>query len=512
MAPGALLDDYSHLETDLAPRPSKKTKVEIPNIDGKESEDSTVTRRHPLGVRPAGNSFLSDVNLKHACGTLSMVPDETLALLLEYLDPIPLLRLGGTCRALHAFTRSEELWRAFFTESPPVSFSWRGTWRSTYLSQSPANEPRVNCSDLFSDVLHRPFFCAHVSLDPFVTNIPVRNRIQRITDSTADEVFSADRPLILTQPVTQWQAYKEWSVEYLLEKYHDVKFRAEAVDWPFSTYVSYMRNNHDESPLYLFDRSFAEKMAITVGDASSSLPSPTTAAAYSPPSCFGVDQDLFSVLGPLRPAHRWLIVGPARSGSTFHKDPNGTCAWNGVLRGRKYWIMFPSSSSLPPPPGVFVSADQSEVTSPLSIAEWLLTFHAEARATDGCQEGICEAGELLYVPAEWYHLVVNLEESVALTQNFVPRGKLADVLSFLKEKRDQVSGFNSGVADPYEVFVRKLRENEPVALEEALAKLEKRGKSGRGRWEEITKVETDHDEGGGFSFGFGGDEEEEEIA
>ena len=71
------------------------------------------------------------------------------------------------------------------------------------------------------------------------------------------------------------------------------------------------------------------------------------------------------------------------SGSTFHKDPNATSAWNAVITGSKYWIMFPSSSTLPPPPGVFVSADQSEVTSPLSIAEWLLGFHAEARRTPG---------------------------------------------------------------------------------------------------------------------------------
>ena len=61
--------------------------------------------------------------------------------------------------------------------------------------------------------------------------------------------------------------------------------------------------------------------------------------------------------------------------------------------------MFPSSKDNPPPPGVFVSEDQSEVTSPLSIAEWLLGFHAEARKTRGCMEGICGEGEVLHVPS-----------------------------------------------------------------------------------------------------------------
>ena len=107
----------------------------------------------------------------------------------------------------------------------------------------------------------------------------------------------------------------------MLRLYGRVEFRAEAVDWTFSTYCKYMEKNYDESPLYLFDRSFAEKMRLTVGQ--------VEGAAYWRPECFG--PDFFEVLGDERPAHRWLIIGPERSGSTFHKDPNGTSAWNAVI-------------------------------------------------------------------------------------------------------------------------------------------------------------------------------------
>lgn len=259
-------------------------------------------------------------------------------------------------------------------------------------------------------------------MEPFVNDIPLRNQIRRLSSLTFDDFSESltNTPFVISEPTRQWPVYKAWSVDTLLKLYKHVKFRAEAVDWPLDVYVDYMKNNNDESPLYLFDRSFAEKMKIKVADSSDAhideAPGPETlgndrVTAYWPPSFFG--PDLFSVLGEQRPDHRWLIIGPARSGSTFHKDPNATCAWNAVLRGRKYWIMFPSSATLPPPPGVYVSADQSEVTSPLSVAEWLLGFHAEARRTEGCVEGICEQGELLYVPAGWYHLVVNLEDSIA---------------------------------------------------------------------------------------------------
>ena len=65
------------------------------------------------------------------------------------------------------------------------------------------------------------------------------------------------------------------------------------------------------------------------------------------PSCFS--EDLLAVLGSGRPDHRWLIWGPARSGSTFHKDPNATSAWNAVVRGRKRWLLYPPSAQ---PPGL----------------------------------------------------------------------------------------------------------------------------------------------------------------
>lgn len=339
-----------------------------------------------------------------------------------------------------------------------------------------------------------------------MSNIPSRNQITRLPDLSPEE-FQAEwssKPFILTQPVKQWPAYKNWSVDSLLAKYGDTVFRAEAVDWKLSTYVDYMRNNADESPLYLFDRAFVSKMGLKVGP-----PEEEPDATYWPPPCFG--EDFFSVLGNDRPDRQWLIIGPERSGSTFHKDPNATSAWNAVIRGSKYWIMFPSSSKLPPPPGVFVSDDQSEVTSPLSIAEWLLCFHEEARRTPGCIEGICGEGEILHVPSGWWHLVVNLEPSIAITQNFTPRAHLTATLDFLSNKANQVSGFRKDVHNPYERFVENMRKTHPELLQQALDELQKKSDGRKRKWDELVHGKVaqedagDASEGGGFSFGFGDD-------
>ena len=201
--------------------------------------------------------------------------------------------------------------------SPPSSFLWLGTWRSSYLGIPKKCQSRVDCSGLFSDILHRPFLCAHTPLEPYLLNIPARNTIPRLS-ALSPERFASEwvkKPFILTDTVTKWPVFIDWSAEALLGKFGDVEFRAEAVDWPLHTYVDYVNNNSDESPLYLFDHSFVEKMGIRVGEKAGE-------GEYWTPECFG--DDLFSVLDDHRPDNRWLIVGPARSGSTFHKDPNAT--------------------------------------------------------------------------------------------------------------------------------------------------------------------------------------------
>ena len=175
--------------------------------------------------------------------------------------------------------------------------------------------------------------------------------------------------------------------------------------------------------------------------------------------------------------------------------------------------MFPASVSLPPPPGVFVSRDQSEVTSPLSIAEWLLAFHTEARHTTGCIEAICNEGEILHVPSGWWHLVVNLKPSIALTQNFVPKCHLVEVLKFLRDKPNQVSGFEQSIGNPYQLFVEQMQSRHPDLITDAIDKINHTTKSKR-KWESIvdkcdTLSSTNQPFNGGFKFGFGGEDDED---
>ncbi|KAK0526848.1 hypothetical protein OC842_005056 [Tilletia horrida] len=380
------------------------------------------------------------------------------------------------------------------------------------LPQQPVTTP-----DLFSDHLFHTFVHALTPLEPLLplSTSSKRDHLQanpipRISARTytvarfTEEFAKPNRPCIITdEPGLQSDASAAqrwpcagWTLQSLADEWGDERiFRAEAIKCTARTYLAYARscNAHairakgaqvpipyfpapatvslgagngaktlkvgafdpyvvpDESSSYLFDASFPST-------------DPRAREAWRVPHLLSqsasgsqTEIDLFSLLGAhARPDYRWLIAGPERSGSGWHLDPNGTSAWNTVLSGSKLWLMLPPRC---PPPGVYVSEDEAEVTSPASLAEWVSLFARATYEVHGCGGrgsasgdgrllvGVCKAGETCYVPSGWWHAVLNLEECVALTQNFVSPTELPYVLHFLKHKPDQISGFKRPRAD-----------------------------------------------------------------
>jgi hypothetical protein len=118
MAPGALLDHTRDPVDELQP-PFKRTKisqeVEVSFPDDCEDADFAVAvPAHPLDIKPAGNAYTASENLKSRCGTFARLPDELINHMFESFDADVLVRLGSTCKALYAFARLDELWRALF--------------------------------------------------------------------------------------------------------------------------------------------------------------------------------------------------------------------------------------------------------------------------------------------------------------------------------------------------------------------------------------------------------------
>jgi len=74
-------------------------------------------------IKPSGQVYLATENIKIAAGPFSMLPDELIIHLLEFLDILSILRFGSTCKALWAFSRLDEpLWRSKFLKYAFSSF------------------------------------------------------------------------------------------------------------------------------------------------------------------------------------------------------------------------------------------------------------------------------------------------------------------------------------------------------------------------------------------------------
>jgi hypothetical protein len=145
---------------------------------------------------------------------------------------------------------------------------------------------------------------------------------------------------------------------------------------------------------------------------------PTMLQDYSVPSIFS--EDLLALLDKrIRPPFRWLVAGPARSGASWHVDPALTSAWNALLSGRKRWALYPPGRV---PPAVIVHVDEDDGSvnfdGPTSL-QWWLDVYPTLRQEEKPLECTQLPGETIFVPSGWWHCVLNIDPSIAVTQNFV---------------------------------------------------------------------------------------------
>jgi Cupin-like domain len=374
----------------------------------------------------------------------------------------------------------------------------------------------ISMPGVYSDVYYRQHSCRSFSLpaawlsgDDATDAMPLGTVVPKVLvqDMTIErfvqEFETPNRPVLIQGAAKDWSAFDKWNADpsYCARHTAQQTFRAtsgvapEPAQFTWQSYFDYCGINSEggcvrdssrlleEGPLYLFDRQALQPNSVLWKDYMYDLQ--RTCPYWDPErrvhvSNDTVGHDLFGLLGEgQRPDHTWLIVGPKRSGSVFHIDPNATHAWNAAICGRKRWIFYPPGVT---PPGVHPSADGDQVALPLSIGEWLFGFwdeHVQRKtsATIAQRPMECTAlpGDVLFVPHGWWHMVINLDDiNIAITHNYVSTSNLSNVLKFLDTKRDQVSGCRDR-ADSikperlYQEFTAALQQYHPQWLQAALA-------------------------------------------
>lgn len=91
-------------------------RVDSSSSDGQDgvSKPELAFKAHPLGVKPSGNSLAASENSVSNMGLFGGLSDETVLILLEWLDSKSLLRVGASCRGLYAYSTCDQLWKDLF--------------------------------------------------------------------------------------------------------------------------------------------------------------------------------------------------------------------------------------------------------------------------------------------------------------------------------------------------------------------------------------------------------------
>ncbi|XP_030512497.1 F-box protein At5g06550 [Rhodamnia argentea] len=396
-------------------------------------------RSNAHGVQPLGNLFLSPnaTNSRNTgLGALQNLTDELLLEILGLLSATQLGILATVSKSFYIFCNHEPLWRNLVLEALGGDFSFNRSWKSTYVAGchpsfdvGSVGDLGLEIRDFYSDYVFQSWLCANLEMKPEWLE---RDNIVRKRGISVEEFVRSfeepNKPVLLEGCMDGWLALEKWNRDYLVKTCSGVRFSVGPVEMRLEDYFCYSDQTREERPLYLFDPKFGEKVPVLGLD-------------YEVPVYFR--EDLFSVLGNERPDYRWIIIGPSGSGSSFHIDPNSTSAWNAVITGSKKWVLFPPDVV---PPGVHPSPDGAEVACPVSINEWFMNFYGATKSWKKKPvECICKAGEVIFVPSGWWHMVINLEESIAITQNYVSSRNLLNVLDFLK--KPNASTLVSGTRD-----------------------------------------------------------------
>ncbi|KAK6014054.1 JmjC domain protein [Ostertagia ostertagi] len=243
---------------------------------------------------------------------------------------------------------------------------------------------------------------------------PLEDKMVRVNGKTTTvdefrEKYEKPRvPCVITDLTDKWKAHENWTIKARYHKLYKLSQRfgnsyfkcgetpkGQSVFLKFKYFSEYMRENEDDSPLYIFDEYFAQNRCTK-----------QILDDYEVPRFFS--DDLFEILGTnmKRPPYRWL------------------------------WLQ----SSDTPNELVHVPKDQCGIY-PKEAVTWFSTVYKRIRQGDWpfdkypvyeCRQN---PGETLFVPCGWWHAVINEDDTVAITQNFCSPTNLFHVYPTIRKQR-----------------------------------------------------------------------------
>lgn len=238
------------------------------------------------------------------------------------------------------------------------------------------------------------------------------------------EVFRI--PVILTGCDDTWDAREMWKPANLIPRFANdtlwtaTTWRNHSEEMSWEQIVEAMET---DSQFYIFEQLLERDERNLRQD-------------YETPGPFQ-DSDLYAYLNNYPPDFgfmAWFCMGSPYTGSTPHMDPWATDAWNSLLSGHKWWVIYPPE--VDDEDMVSCSYEHPELEE--NTFDWFKNVGSRAAHMDYDSSRsihvLQKPGETLYVPFGHVHSVLNMDHTVAVTQNYASFGNLEEVFERMIEE------------------------------------------------------------------------------
>lgn len=240
--------------------------------------------------------------------------------------------------------------------------------------------------------------------------------------------WEREEPVIVKNVTDGWPALEHWTKEEFLRRYPDVRVGMgrskdlgqtgpdDAGDALTKTTIQDFVVNHMHDPnteKYVFDRKL--NMPDGLLDDCQPYPMPTRMFAEYGDAIKGLVNGMGAPENTMWKDHLALTIGRDLQGLTFHRH---NAAWNVVVFGSKRWVLYDVRRIKDNKTRLKRMTRDVDNPIQLTTPEWIRKlYHMNERMYEIRNHGhdcVQRAGEMIYVPKGWAHMVINIGDTVAV--------------------------------------------------------------------------------------------------
>jgi hypothetical protein len=267
----------------------------------------------------------------------------------------------------------------------------------------------------------------------------VAAKVTRVADLSADtfvsEYLEKNQPVIVTGAMQTWKAMTEWTPERLTARFGNERVQVygdlfRLID--ITTLAQYLQRYFGQSGAGPSSAPYVRWYSHLIGDDRVPWADEIFARIaddWARPSFFPSDSFALPFCPPratIDPSRSWfpargLFISARGARTRLHADPWCSDALLCQIYGKKTFVMYDPSQ------GAYLARQGRSV----DIANPDLQAFPDFPKARPAVRDTLRSGEIVLVPAGWYHHFDSVSDSISLTWNFVHRCRLREFLSYL---------------------------------------------------------------------------------